>query len=42
MPNDSVTIERHIKTDMLNTCVITGNAELRSSISGLALSIGPN
>jgi hypothetical protein len=29
MPNDSVNIEKHIKTYMLNTCVITENAKLR-------------
>jgi hypothetical protein len=29
MPNDSVNIDTHTKTYMLNTCVITENAKLK-------------
>jgi hypothetical protein len=29
MPNDSVNIEKHIKTYLLNTCVIRENAKLK-------------
>jgi hypothetical protein len=32
MPNDSVNIEKHIKTYMLNTCEITENAKLREKL----------
>jgi hypothetical protein len=32
MPNDSVNIEKHIQTYLLNTFVITENAELRKKL----------
>jgi hypothetical protein len=32
MPKDNVNIEKHIKTYVLNTCVITENAKLRKNL----------